>query len=206
MSDALPPRGLQHARPPCPSPTPRVHPNSCPLVRDAIQPSHPLSSPSPPAANPSQHQGLFQWVNSASGGQSIGVSASASVLPMNTQGWSPSGWTGWISLQSKGLSTVFCINKWKITHSLVWFHSGGYLLWPLEGAGMPETQTCWFRLPWKPSQQDSRKRQQAGLNCGWAWLLNLSLKSEPGHTPVSPVGNTPHFQCRGHGFHPWSGS
>ena len=69
-------------------------------VGDAIRPSHPLSSPSPPAPNPSQHQGLlsqlFAW-----GGQSIGVSASASVLPMNTQDWSPLGWTGWISLQSK---------------------------------------------------------------------------------------------------------
>ena len=72
-------------------------------VGDAIQPSHPLPSPSPPAPNPSQHQGqLFTW-----GGQSIGVSASASVLPMNTQGWSPSEWTGWISLQSKGFSRVF---------------------------------------------------------------------------------------------------
>ena len=70
---------------------------------DAIQPSHPLSSPSPPA----RHQGLFQWVSSASGGQSIGVSASTSILPMNSQDWSPFGWTGWISLQSKGLSRVF---------------------------------------------------------------------------------------------------
>ena len=77
-------------------------------VGDAIQPSHPLSSPSPPAPNRSQHQGLFQWVNSAWGGQSIGVSASASVLPMNTQDWSPLGWTSWISLQSKGVSRVFC--------------------------------------------------------------------------------------------------
>ena len=76
-------------------------------VGDAIQPSHPLLSPSPPAPNPSQQQGLFQWVNSAWGGQSIGVSASTSVLPMNTQDWSPSGRTGWISLQSKGLSRVF---------------------------------------------------------------------------------------------------
>ena len=80
----------------------RVH-----WVGDAIQPSHPLLSPSPPAPNPSQHQGLFQWVNSAWGGQSIGVSASASVLPMNTQDWSPLEWTGWISLQPKGLSRVF---------------------------------------------------------------------------------------------------
>ena len=76
-------------------------------VSDAIQPSHPLSSPSPSAPNPSQHQGLFHWVNSPRVGPSIGVSASASVLPMNTQDWSPLGWTGWISLQSKGLSTVF---------------------------------------------------------------------------------------------------
>ena len=82
-----------------------------PRVGDAIQPSHPLLSPSPPASNPSQHQGLFQWVNSfTAGGQSIGVSALASVLPMNTQDWSPLGWTGWISLQCKGLSRVFSNN------------------------------------------------------------------------------------------------
>ena len=79
-------------------------------VSDAIQPSHPLSSSSPPAPNPSQHQSLFQWVNSASGGQSIGISALASVLPKNTQDWSPLEWTGWISLQSKGLSRVFSKN------------------------------------------------------------------------------------------------
>ena len=76
-------------------------------VGDAIQPFHPLSSPSPPALNLSQHQGLFQWVNSASGGRNIGVSASASGLPMNTQDWSPLGWTSWIFFQSKGLSRVF---------------------------------------------------------------------------------------------------
>jgi len=77
-------------------------------VSDAIQPSHPLLSPSPPALSLSQHQGLFKWVfSNVSGGQSIGVSASTSVLPMNTQDWSPLGWTGWISLQSKGLSRVF---------------------------------------------------------------------------------------------------
>ena len=75
-------------------------------VSDAIQPSHPLSSPSPPASNPSQHQSfpvsqLFAW-----GSQSIGVSALASFLPKYTQDWSPLGWTGWISLQSKGLSSL----------------------------------------------------------------------------------------------------
>ena len=63
MSNSLQPHGLQHARFPCPSPSPRVHSNSCPWVGDAIQPSHPLS-PSPPTFNLSQHQGLFQWVSS----------------------------------------------------------------------------------------------------------------------------------------------
>ena len=72
-------------------------------VGDAIQPSHPLSSPSPPTFNLFQHQGLFKWVKLfASGGQSIGVSASTSVLPMNIQDWFPWWWTSWISLQSKG--------------------------------------------------------------------------------------------------------
>ena len=76
-------------------------------VGDAIQPSHPLSSPSPPAPNPSQHQSqLFAW-----GGQSTGVSALVSFLPKKSQGWSPSEWTDWISLQSKGLSRVFS-NTW----------------------------------------------------------------------------------------------
>ena len=77
-------------------------------VGDAIQPSHPLSSPSPTTLNLSLHQDFLQWVSFfASGGQSIGVSASASVLPMNIQDWFSLGWTGWISLQSKGLSGVF---------------------------------------------------------------------------------------------------
>ena len=77
-------------------------------VGDAIQPPHPLSSPCPPALNLYQHQGLFKLSQLfTSGGQSIGVSSSASVLPMKTQVSSPLGWTGWISLQSKGLSRVF---------------------------------------------------------------------------------------------------
>ena len=77
-------------------------------VGNAIQPSHPLSSPSPPALNLSQHQGLFQWVSSLHQVTKVlEFSASTSVLPMNTQDWSPLGWTGWISLQSKGLSRVF---------------------------------------------------------------------------------------------------
>ena len=76
-------------------------------VGDAIQPSHPLSSPSPPALSLSQHQGLFKWVSSLPQVAQYWSFSSASVLPMNTQDWSPLEWTGWISLQSKGLSRVF---------------------------------------------------------------------------------------------------
>ena len=77
-------------------------------VGDAIQPSHPLSSPSPPALNLSQHQGIFKWVSSLHQvAKSIGVSASTSVLPKITQDWCSFEWTCWISLHSKGLSRVF---------------------------------------------------------------------------------------------------
>ena len=72
-------------------------------VGDVIQPSHPLSSPSRPAFALFQHQGLFQWVSSSHHVAKVLVSALTSVLPMNIQDWFPSGWTGWISLQSKGL-------------------------------------------------------------------------------------------------------
>ena len=109
MSDSLWPHGLQHAILPCPSPTPRTCSNSCPLS----QWFHPTISSS--AVSFSSHLQSFQASGSfpvghffASGGQSIGVSASASVLPMYTQDWFPLGWTGWISLKSKGLSRVFC--------------------------------------------------------------------------------------------------
>ena len=106
LSDSLRPHESQHTRPPCPSPTPGVYSNSCPLSGDAIQPPHPLSSPSPSARNLSQHQGLFQRCQLfAWGGQSIGVSALASVLPMNTQDWSPIGWTGWILDSQKSSPT-----------------------------------------------------------------------------------------------------
>ena len=105
MSDSLRPHELQHARPPCPSPTPRVYLNSCPSSRwchPAISSSVvPFSScpQSLPASGSFPMSQLFAW-----GGQRTGISASASVLPMNTQDWSPLGWTGWISLQSMGLS------------------------------------------------------------------------------------------------------
>ena len=103
VSDSLWPHGLQHASFPCPSATPELTQTHVHGVGDAIQPSYLLSSPSP-TFNLSQHQGLFQWISSSSGGQCIGVSASASVLLMNIQDWFPLGWTGLISLQSKGLS------------------------------------------------------------------------------------------------------
>ena len=105
VSNSLQPHEPQHT---CPSPTPRVYPNPCPLSRwchPSISPSVvPFSScpQSLPASGSFPMSQLF-----ASGGQSIGVSASASVLPMNTQDWSPWGWTGWISLQFKGHSRVF---------------------------------------------------------------------------------------------------
>jgi len=108
MSDSLQPHEPQHSRPPCPSLTAGVYPNSCPLswwCHPAISSSVvPFSScpQSFPTLGSFQMSQLF-----ASGGQNIGVSASTSVLPMNTQDWSPLEWTGWISLQSKGLSRVF---------------------------------------------------------------------------------------------------
>ena len=106
--DSLRPHESQHTRPPCPSPTPGVHSDSCPSspwCHPAISSSVvPFSScpQSLPASESFPMNQLFTW-----GGQSPGVSASASFLPKNTQGWSPLGWTGWISLQSKGLSRVF---------------------------------------------------------------------------------------------------
>jgi len=108
VSNSLWPHESQHARPPCPSPTPRVYPNLCPLSWW----SHPAISSSviPFSSCPQSHPASGSFPMSqlfSSGGQSSGVSASASVLPKNTQNWSPLGWTGWISLQSKGLSRVF---------------------------------------------------------------------------------------------------
>ena len=108
VSDSLRPHESQHPRLPCPPPTPRVHSNSCPSSRwchPAISSSLiPFSScpQSLPASGSCQMSQLFAW-----GGQSIEASTSASVLPVNTQDWSPLGWTGWISSQSKGLSRIF---------------------------------------------------------------------------------------------------
>ena len=108
MSNSLWPHRWQHARPPYPSPTPGVYSNSCSLSRwyhPTISSSNiPFSS----CLQPFPACGSFKMSQFfASGGQSIGVSASTTVLPMNIQDWFPSGWIGWISLQSKGFSRVF---------------------------------------------------------------------------------------------------
>ena len=137
VSDSLRPHESQHARLPCPSPTPGVHPNSCasnrwchPAISSSVVPfsSCPQSLPASGSFPMSQ---LFAW-----GGQSIGVSASVSVLPMNTQDWSPLGWTGWISLLSKGLARVFSnttVQKHQFFGAQLSSQSNAHIhTWPLE--------------------------------------------------------------------------
>ena len=137
MSESLWPHGLQHARPPCPSPTPGVYSNSCPLSRwchptisSSVVPfsSCPQSFPASGSFRMSQ---LF-----ASGGQSIGVWALTSVLPVNTQDWSPLGWTGWISLQFKELLRVFSnttVQKHQFFGTQLSSQSNSHIhTWPLE--------------------------------------------------------------------------
>ena len=137
MSDSLWPHESQHARPPCPSPTPRVHSNSCPSGRwchPAISSSVVPFSSCPqffPASESFPMSQLFTW-----GGQSTGVSALASVLPKNTQDWSPLKWTDWISLQSKGLSRVFSnttVQKHQFFGAQLSSQSNSHIrTWPLE--------------------------------------------------------------------------
>ena len=131
------PHEWQHARPPCPSPAPGVYSNSCP----SSQWCHPAISSSVvpvfsclqslPASESFPMSQLFAW-----GGQSIRVSALTSILPMNTQDWSPSKWTGWISLQSKGLSRVFSnttAQKDQFFGAQLSSQSNSYIhTWPLE--------------------------------------------------------------------------
>ena len=147
VSDSLWPNGLQHARPPCPSPTPGVYANSCPLSRwchPTISSSIvPFSSclQSFPASGSFQKSQFF-----ASGSQSIGVSASTSVLQMNIQDWSL-GCTGWISLQYKGLSRVFS----STTHlkALILWHSAFFMVQlshPYLTARRNHSFWCWRRL------------------------------------------------------------
>ena len=142
VSDTLQPHGLQHARPPCRSPTPRVHPNSCASswwCLAAISSSVVTFSFCPqslPASRSFAMSQLFTW-----GGQSIGFSASASVLPMNTQDWSPLGWTDWISLQSKGFSRVFSnttVQKHQFFSAQLSSQSNSHIhTWPLEMQILP---------------------------------------------------------------------
>ena len=133
----LQPHELQHTRPPCASPTPRVHPNPCPsswwchpAISSSVVPfsSCPQSLPASESFPMSQ---CFTW-----GGQSTGVSASASVLPMNIQDWSPLGWTGWISSHSKGLSRVFSnttVQKHQFFGTQLFPQSSSHIhTWPLE--------------------------------------------------------------------------
>ena len=137
VSDSLWPHGLQHARPPCPLPTPGVHSNSCPLSRRC----HPVISsfvvPFSSCLQSFPASGSFKMSQFfTSGGQSFGVSTSTSVLPMNIQGWFPLGWTGWISLQSKGLSRVFCnttVQKHQFFGAQLSSQSNSHShTWPLE--------------------------------------------------------------------------
>ena len=137
VSVSLRPHESQNARPPCTSPTPRVCSNSCPSSRwchPAISSSVvPFSScpQSLPASGSFLMSQLFTW-----GGQTIAVSASSSVFPMNTQDWSPLGWTGWISLQSKGLSRVFSnttVQKHEFFGAQLSWQSNSHIhTWPLE--------------------------------------------------------------------------
>ena len=136
MSNSLWPHGLQHVRLPCPSLCPEFAQTQVHWISDVIQPSHSLSSPSPPAFNLSQHQGLSMSRFFSSGGQRFGASASASVLPMNIRDWFPLRWTGWISLQSKGLSRVFSnttVQKHQFFGAQLSSQSNSHIhTWPLE--------------------------------------------------------------------------
>ena len=137
VSDSLRPHESQHTRPPCPSQTPGVYSNSCPSSwwwHPAIS-----SSVVPFSSCPQSFPASWSFPMSqdfASGGQSTGVSTSTSVLPMNTQDWSPLGWTGWISLQSKGLSRVFSNttvqNHQFFSTKLSWQSNSHIQAWPLE--------------------------------------------------------------------------
>ena len=157
-------------------------------VGDAIPPSHPLLSPSPPALSFSQHQGLFPMSQFfASGGQSTGASASASVLPMNTQGWFSLGWTGWISLLSKGSADMF------MSKTLRWEGYPGLPRWTLNEItrilrrGRKRRREIWHRgddvtteaengATW-PQAKGCSQPPEAGRGEGW-WILPWGVQEE----------------------------
>ena len=171
MSKFLRPHGLQHARPPCSSPTRRVYSNSCPLSRwchPTISSSVvPFSSPlqSFPASGAFQMSQLFTW-----GGQRTGVSASASVLPMKTQDWSPLGWAGWISEQSKGLESLLQ----HFSHGGVCVSVGLFSLSPSSSPAMAThmcslylCKYCLNRYTWNLKKW-----------CWWTHLLSRNIGAE----------------------------
>ena len=173
MSNSLWPHGLQHTRPPCPSPTPGVHPNPCPSSRWC----HPLISSS--VVPFSSHLQSFPASGSfpmsqffASSGQSIGVSASASVLPMNIQDWFPLGWTGWISLQSKGLSSLLHHHSSKV--SILW--GSAFFLVQLSQPYMTTGKTVAAHIPGK-SRTGSRHGRDSGVH--WLKWFHQALLSPP---------------------------
>ena len=129
LFNSLWPHGLQHARSPCPSPTPGVHPNPCPLSRWCLQPSHPLSYPSPPALNLFQHQGLFKWVSSSH--------QVAKVLEFQLQHQSSNDYSGMISFRMDWFDLLAVQGTLK---SLLQHHSSTFLL---NAKLFPEQSSHW---------------------------------------------------------------
>ena len=174
MSDSLRPHELQHARPPRPSPTHRVHPNPCSLNRWR----HPIISFSvvPFSSCPQFFPGSGSFQMSqlhASGGQSIGVSASTSVLPVNTQDWSPLGWTDWIFLQSKGLSRVFSnttVQKHQFFSAQLSSQPNSHIHTSIQFSSV--AQSCLTLAPWTAAQQAS-----LSITNSWSLLKPMSIES-----------------------------
>ena len=167
VSDSLQVHGLPHTRLPCPSPSPRVCSNSCllsqwchPTISSSVAP---FSScpPSFPASGSFPKSWFF-----ASGGQSIGASASASVLPMNSQDWFPLGWTGWISLQSKGLSRVF-LSTTALKHQ---FFGAQPSLWnAVKSSTWEKRSLCILTWPWPLLDLCPTRWPHLHASVGWAW-------------------------------------
>ena len=179
MSDSLWPHESQHARSPCPSPTPRVYSDSCPSSRwchPAISSSVvPFSScpQSLPASRSSPMSQLFTW-----GGQSIGASASASVLPMNSQDWSPLGWTGWISLQVQG--TLKSLIQYHSSKASILLRSAFFtvqLSHPYMTTGKTIALTRW----WLRGKKSSWQFRRCEIN-PLVWKISGRRKCQP--TPV----------------------
>ena len=186
MSDSLQPHGLQHARLPCPFPTTGIYSNSCPLSRwchstilFSVVPFS-LRLQSCPATGSFPMSQFFP-----SGGQSIGVSASAPVLPMNNQDWSPLGWTGWISLQSKGLSRVFSnttVQKHQFISAQLSLWSNSHLCtWLLE-----KHRNLDCLVNWKGKPQN---KSNTGVGCHFLlhFLGQNSLIQSTPHSNADPT-------------------